>query len=309
MASLFDQINQRLTVPETATTGAVGASQISAAVQAKSGKAMTTPAPAGQSATLTAAQEAGKGAVTQQSVEGRSQAQAITQQQEAQTQQAAQAQDKLAATRMMEEQRLKSQQMLQQQQMGAGVRESLVKLSAGEQQRVLDINTKAAQMLTQLASERQITMDDLFASMQMSDKELEYRRDAGLAEYQSHLLAMSDAAYMNEITRVAKQRNLYDELEYKKDAEDIRLGESLSRMIDDLGFKTKFYADAREFEKQLAEIDIEAAIKLAEAAIRDEMTMSAFKSAGEAGAAYGTYQAKSNKTSTTDDEFGGEGWT
>lgn len=294
MASLFDQISQRMSGGETTPPGQpMGAQQIGAAVQAKTGKAAATPAPAGQAAALTAAQEAGAGAGRQQTVQGRTQAAGIQQAVGAQTARAEQGAKKLEATRMMEEQRLKSQQMLQQQQVGAGVRESLTKLSAQEQQRVTDINAKAAQALIQMASDRQINMDDMFASVQMSDKELSARRDAGLLEYQSHLLAMSDSTYMQEIARIGKQRNLYDQLEYKKDAEEIRLGTQLSSLIDDLGFKTKFYSDQREYEKQLAEIDIESAIRMAEATIRDEMTVASFKAAGEAGSAYAKYDSKS----------------
>jgi hypothetical protein len=163
------------------------------------------------------------------------------------------------------------------------------------------INSAASQKLKQMATDKRISVDDIFAEFKASNKELEFRKDAAELEQVGFLLAMQDKAYVDTLEMIGKEQNLRDELSFREEMYRVTFGNELNDLTDKLNFQTKYNADQRAFEMELAKIDINAALQLANAAIRDANNQAIAQGAidtAKAGAdAYMTYGNDSDSDS------------
>jgi len=165
----------------------------------------------------------------------------------------------------------------------------LSSLSAAEMRKTNEINNLADNQLKTLASQRQLALDDIFSSFEQSKKELEFRKDAAELEQLGFLMAMNDAAYVDELQAVAKERNLMDDQAYREEMLTVTLGDNFKNFLDEMGFREFYNEQGRINESELAKIDINSALQMAAAAARDannQAIVGGVMGVGKAGADY-----------------------
>jgi hypothetical protein len=278
MASLLERIQQ---------VGAEGPQPqqkgIEKVLRQRGGRATRRRGPAATAVGEQAAIGAGREALREQSfaervagVQARGREVALAEEQAA-------AERQLARQRQTQQEQLASEAALTREGIRAGEEEARLRREAGTGAQIRNLNTRAEQTLRDLASQRNIQMDDIFAQFEASSAELEDRRDAAAMEQQAFLLAMQDRKYLEELDRIGKQRQLENDIAFDNEMQRIVMGENMDSLIKELKFKTGRAAKQRDFANQLAQIDIDSAIDLSRAAIRDEATRTKWQAAGTLG--------------------------
>jgi hypothetical protein len=144
-----------------------------------------------------------------------------------------------------------------------------VELDAAKQRKLRGINAQAESQLRALAAQGRMEVDDLFADFARSNQELAFRKDAAQLEQFGTLLALQDRKYVDELNRIGEKRKLYDQSNWAKEKSRIVYGDNLDALMSDLQFKRGEDITNRDFQKQLASLDITTALEMARAAMRD----------------------------------------
>lgn len=168
-----------------------------------------------------------------------------------------------------------------------------VELDAAKQRKLRSINSQAESQLRALAAQGRMDADDIFADFKRSNQELEFRQDAAQLEQLGTLLALQDRKYIDELNRIGEKRKLYDRSNWEKEKARVIYGETLDSLMRDLNFQRGEDVSNRDYQRQLAQIDIDTAISMAEAAMRDEATRAMWEAGiSAASAAAGTDWSK-----------------
>lgn len=283
MASLLDRIRQIGAAP--AQPQQAGIQQI---LRQKTGKAKQVTGPKATGLGEQAAIQAGQAAEREQTFAERLQATQLRGQEQA-----------IAESQQLQQQQLKQQRQLQQEQLGAqaalkredlaaGQEEALLRREATIESKTRAINNQAEQRLRDLASQKNIQLDNLFSQYSFDVAELEDRADAAQLEQQSFLLAMNDKKYLDELQKVGQQRQLEDQLQFDREVQDIVFESNLNNLLSELQFKRGANTTRRQFNEQLAQIDIDMAVNIAQQTLRDEATRQMWQSAGTIGSIVAT---------------------
>lgn len=267
MASLLDQIKKA----QNQQPGAVAPQQqaVTNVLKAKTGKAGPSAGPGassvGEDTQIRAAQSQGAGIALQgqqAAVNLGAQADAVAAEGQignaALDSEARQAGANLATTNAVT-----------REQLGAKADMAQTQTAASEGMRLREINNAADNKLKELASDRGVIADEIWASFEASNKTLASRRDIAEIEQAGHLLRIKDQAYMDELDRIGRERNLLDEVAWREETTRIGLGRDMSNVLKDLDFQMNYNSTDRINKRELAKIDINAAIRLSEAAIAD----------------------------------------
>lgn len=283
MASLFETLQKRLSAPAPSAAPAMGQEQIQKTLAAKSGKAgMGGGGPKASSIGQQVAQQQVAGAQAQQQTAGQMVA--------AQLGQAA------AGIQQQREQALQSLESKKQQGMadiGAQQQTTLAKIGAqeeiSEEQRNAQEELKATQMLhhnrlaiDKLASERGVQMDDIFSTFAASNKELEFRQDAAQLEQLGHQIMMQNKEYSQAIREAGAYERLHNDSNFQEKLAETMIAESLRNTKEAIKFKELFAQNERDFEKELAQMDISSLIDLNRLAAQAEMQQQMFEAGGKA---------------------------
>ena len=260
MATLFDNLNKAptpLTQPQD---------QIAKTLAAKSGKAVTG-APKIQSLAANVAQAQVGAANRQQSLAEDTQAQAATQAQQNLTQQTNLAQQKLDVGTALQRAQMATQRVATTEGLQAQRANTLTSLRANETTQIAQTAARADRALRELTTNRNLTVNDLLADKERSDKDLAFRKDAAELEQIGFLLSLRDKDYLAELDRIGRTRQLTDDIQWNEEKNRIVFGTELDRLRDDLTFKRVLNADRRTYESELAQMDINWALEVANAAI------------------------------------------
>jgi hypothetical protein len=130
-----------------------------------------------------------------------------------------------------------------------------------------------AETLKDLVSARGITEQDIFQEYSQAMDALEADKAAAELEQLGHLLAFSDKQYVDSIQRIAREQGMRDELEFKKQSQEIIMAAELSILGDKLNFERALNADDREFRREMAKMDLDSALRLAEIATKEANTV------------------------------------
>ena len=168
--------------------------------------------------------------------------------------------------------------------------QQLVELDAAKQRKLRSINSQAEAQLRALSAQGRMDADDLFADFKRSTQELEFRQDAAQLEQLGTLLALQDRKYVDELNRIGERRKLYDQANWAKEKARIIYGETLDGLMRDLNFQRGEDVSNRDYQRQLAQVDIDTAIAMANAAMRDE----ASRAMWEAGTSVAAKAASTN---------------
>lgn len=269
MQTLFDSLQKKLG-DNTLTPLAPQQAGVAAALRAKSGKAGASTSPAASNLGEAGAVANANAQAGQVQQAGQIQAANIGQQAQAQDAKVDAAQQDMASQRRIAQQGLATQGQVASETRAANEGMALDKVDFDEGQRTELLNVKADQALRELASERGISIDNIFREFDRSEKELAFRKDAAQLEQTGFILAMRDKQYLDELNRVGAERDLQDKLNFQDEMNRIVLGDELDKLFDELNFKRGLNANQREWDSYIASLDVHSAISMANAAIQDD---------------------------------------
>jgi hypothetical protein len=278
MASLLERIEQiGADAPQPQQKG------IEQVLRQKTGKARRRKGPAASGLQEQQAITAGRQAIKEQTfadrladVQFRSKEQALAEQQALQEQQAKQQQE-------IAQQRLSAEAAMTREGIRAGEEEAQIKREASTKSKTKDLNVKAESQLRDMASQRGVQLDNLFAQYQFDTADLEDRQDAAQLEQQAFMLAMQDRKYLEELDRIGKERQLQNDMRFSEELNSIVMEQNLNNLLDNLNFKVGRDVKARDFNEQLGQINIDMAIDIAKASTRDAMERQKWEAIGQLG--------------------------
>jgi hypothetical protein len=163
----------------------------------------------------------------------------------------------LTAKEQMRGQRLQTEEEMQRAGVGEREKSYYVKL-----------NNQYANSLANLANERGVVENDLFQSLSQEMDSLTDDEAASRLEQTAHALAMADKSYLDEIERIGAERNLRDEINFKREAANLVFGKNLELLNKRLDSERLLNMDAREFKIEMAQMDINFAIEVAQQAAK-----------------------------------------
>lgn len=278
MATLLERIQQTAGTPQPEQRG------IEKILRERGGRAVQARGPAASRLGEQAALTAGRQALREQTfaerlgeVQARGREQALVEQQ-------ALAERRLGQEEELAQERLAAEAAAARAGVTAAEEEARLRRIAKGEATTADINAQAEQRLRDLASARNIQMDDLFAQFEASNLELADRKDAAQLEQMAFNLAMQDKKYLDELDKIGQQRTLENDLSYDEELQRISMEANLDQLMDDIGFQSSRKVADRDYQRQLAQIDIDTAIEIARASARDAATRAKWQAAGQLGA-------------------------
>lgn len=130
------------------------------------------------------------------------------------------------------------------------------------------------------AFERQT--DNLLGDFERDKRQLEDSRAASKLEQTGFLLRLQDQDYLANLKRVGDMNRLNDSLSFKEAATRSALEDEMGMFKNDLAFKTFMNADDRQFQEQLANMDINFAMDLAGKQLQAQQNQMIFSGLGTA---------------------------
>lgn len=128
-----------------------------------------------------------------------------------------------------------------------------------------------------------------------SGRQLDLKKDKARAEQAGFMMRLNTDYYITDLTNEANRAMLQDELQFDEELARTLFDEELDLFNDDLDFRAMINADEREFELDVANINIDFALKMGESEARGEsqrQMWSGFGTLVETGIKYGPKVAK-----------------
>jgi hypothetical protein len=284
MPGLLDRIQQIGAAPKSQQKG------IEQLLRAKKGKAGAPSGPAASGLAAQAAATAGGVAARQQTMQERLAGAKLTGAAQAAEEQQAFEQQKLAQQEQLAQQQMQTAGILGQERREAAQTESRMRTQSTEETRMAQLNSTANNRLRDLASQRGIKMNDIFANAAQERMDLELRQDAAQLETQAHLLAMQDKEYMAEMAKIAAEQGLRDEQAWETEAMRILAGRNYAETTKRLEAAAKEDAKKRQadLEMSIEEFEVKGAIQRMEAAAKDDAEAKIMEGIMNIGIAAGT---------------------
>lgn len=280
MSSLMQRIEQSMSA-RPSSGPQVGQQSIADVLRAKGGKAQTgAPTPQASSLLQDTAQQQAQDQLRQIDMTGQLAKQGLQAGFAQEKERAALGQEQLAADKRMARSSMQAAEQQAAAERDAREAQARQNRSAEENMRMDAINNQATIQLRQLATQRDVSLDNIFSEFERSNKELQDRRDASQLEQLGFTMAMSDQSYMDEISRIGRQRGLDNDLQFKTEIATMTLGNELSAMADEMSWGRVFNATRREWEEEIAKISLDSAAQIARAEIKAANTQAMWQAVG-----------------------------
>jgi len=155
-----------------------------------------------------------------------------------------------------------------------------------------------AKFENKLLSQQQLDMQDKFivkqqeilSSFVRSGRELDLRKDKAKAEQLGFMMRLNTDYYLTDLNDEANRAMLQDDIEFEEELARTLFNEELDLFNDDLDFRALIKADKREFDIEIANWNVEMAIKMAETEAKEASQRQLWSGIGtlaQAGAAWG----------------------
>lgn len=166
-----------------------------------------------------------------------------------------------------------------QQQVGALQRqssgeESQARLESQGRMTTDQIMNNFDNALNKLETDTGLRRDQMFNAFQKSNKELEDRQDAAELEQVAFLHSMQDKAYLEEIGRISRQRQLEDDVSFQREVMETIFGNDFTRALNTAKFTIDMSKEDAEFYKDLKAIDLDTARAIVNAEAKSQATKS-----------------------------------
>lgn len=161
------------------------------------------------------------------------------------------------------------------------------------------LEQKKGQFREQLGRKKQ----ELSADRSRAIEELDYKKSAAATEQMGILSRLSADKYINQLQTESGRRRLDDSVEFKTALQESMYEEMEDLLASDIEFKQMLGADDREFQKELQEMDINAAMAVIRSQIRgreNERIWEAISGLAGAGAQAATKISMPDISGTTD---------
>lgn len=158
-----------------------------------------------------------------------------------------------------------------------------------------------AKFENKLLSQQQLDMQDKFivkqqeilSSFVRSGREIDLNKEKAKAEQLGFMMRLNTDYYLTDLNDEANRAMLQDDIEFQEELARTLFNEELDLFRDDLDFRSMINADEREFELDIANINIDFALKMAESSAEQanqQMMWQGFGTAVEGGlSAYAKY--------------------
>ena len=245
MPSLLDQVSFNMDQRDQQQTAGADELQRVAHVAA-TGKARGQSAvPQRSKIALESAQQAGKAAVQEARIPGEIQSAQLRGQEEAQTARYQQGQDQMAQEREL----------------------ALKQTDLQTKMQLDDTSAQASRQLDQIAQKYGMTKDNILTAYEQKGQMLSDREDAAELEQVSFLLGMQDKGHMAVLNRMGAERKLSQDINFAEEANRLAMGEEMTALMDELGWKEGMLYDDLAFQENLSNISIEEANAISSAAV------------------------------------------
>jgi len=304
MKTLFESLQEKLNAPQAPL--AAQQKSLESVVAAKGGKATTGVGPASSSVGEQEALAIGQGAMGQQDTQAKLAGTQLATTAQQQGQAFKTAESEIAAQAAAGHDQLDTQKQLALEDRSATASMSKEKLEHEETMRTTAIVVASDQKLRELASEKGMSMDNIFRDFETSNKELLFRRDAAQLEQYGFMLFMRDKEYNDEISRIGRERDLTDTLNFQEESQRLILGENLSMVGMDLGFKRALNANQREWNEYLNNMSGADLMSVANAQAKDDAQAAQWAGGGAAAKGGLDYAVKKEAASDTKPAYSNE---
>lgn len=294
MASLMDIINTNMNKQPTQTPS-IGQRQIEQVLRAKSGKAGTggTTTPAASGLMAESAQQQGQQALREGAMRGAMIGAGLREEETAIKERQQLGQEQLASKAKLAREGMMAETQMAAAQRQAREEQARMQRSADENMKLDAMQANATQRLRDLMTQREVTMDNLFAEFDQSNKELEFRKDQSELEQLGFDLALSDRSYIDELNRIGRERMLTNELQFSEESARITLGDNLASLIQQLDWARSFNSDRRSWEEKLGQMSLDDAMQIYEMQVKGANERAIAEGIGQMGgktAEYGNEQ-------------------
>jgi len=159
--------------------------------------------------------------------------------------------------------------------------EAIKRVQSQETQQATKLGNAYAQSLQQLASDRGIAENSLFDLSQQSQAELDSDKTQAYLAQVAHAAAMSDKKYVDAINAIGQERNLRDNIAFQKEALRLNMGRDFEILGQQFNAAELANMDSREYQKTIAQMDINTALSMAAQAAKEQKYMDTIKGTTE----------------------------
>jgi len=180
----------------------------------------------------------------------------------------------------------------------------------GQAQQTKAFEEKAA-FENKLLSQEKLDMQDRFIVKQQeilssfirSGREFDLKKDKARAEQLGFMMRLNTDYYLTDLEDEASRAMLHDQMSFEEELARTMFNEELALFNDDLDFRAMIAADEREFELDVANINIDFALRMGESSAyqaSQQMMWTGIGTAIEGG--IGAYAKYGKSTSTNSEE-------
>lgn len=155
------------------------------------------------------------------------------------------------------------------------------------------IETNIQQEQNKLTQEYFLNEEKLLNEYNNKLRELDFKKDAVLLEQLGHKIRMTNAYYIDNLTREATKSRLNEEARFEEELMRSIFKDELDLLYSDLEFKSLILSDDLNFKKMARDIDIDFSLRLAKLKEKGERAVAIAQ--GIAGVSSAAISAAANK--------------
>ena len=169
------------------------------------------------------------------------------------------------------------------------------------------LNQTYANALRDLTSERGITEQNIFGEASRVRDQLGQDKYMSYLDQTAHATAMADQKYSDEIARLGAIHNLQDEGEFRLESQRLAFGQDFDLLSQQFDMQRLANADEREFQKAMADMNLDTALLLAGQAAKEQAYKSILTGMSGAVTAYASYGGGESSPDNTAGYGAGQG--
>lgn len=297
--TLLEQLQQRLANIKPAQAPQAQQQQLTAQLQAGTGKAGTGTTAKQSSLGEQAALAQGQQQLQQQQQQGIVAAQQIGQQaQEIQAKEQLQT-EQLAAQKRQEQADLASKSKITMSELATQEELQAAKRDAESYMRLNEMTQKYEQFLKQKATERSITEDKLFANYTREQAKLEFDKAGSELNQELFALTMANKKYINTIQEIGARKQLQNAANFQQEMQNLTWGKEYARALQEYEFMRSVDISEREYKKQLAQIDADSMMTLFKTMADANRDATYIAGVGTAATTYAAAQDRADRRAAT----------
>jgi hypothetical protein len=196
--------------------------------------------------------------------------------------------EQLQAQRERVENQLDSQARVARQDYQDQEEQARARRDAATYIKLNSLTQKADQALQQLATQRGVKLDDIFANYDKQQAELELAKADSALNQSIFNLQMSNRAFIDELEMIGNNRQLNSALDFQRETQDIIWGINSAQAREQFDWLRGQDLKARDFERQLSQMGIQSRLAVYDMAMQANQTQFYSKAINQVGQAAAT---------------------